>query len=47
MILIIQDGLFLLNQDLSLIKGYKKAVLTPNQIEYQRLAIALVCLVII
>jgi len=35
------DGLFLLNQDLSLIKGYKKAVLTPNQIEYQRLAIAL------
>lgn len=32
------DGLWLINNHPELIKGYKKAVLTPNVIEYGRLA---------
>lgn len=32
------DGLWLLNNHPELIKGYKKAVLTPNVMEYARLA---------
>lgn len=32
------DGLWLVNQDPSLVKGYRNAVLTPNKVEFQRLA---------
>ncbi|PSC70682.1 ATP-dependent (S)-NAD(P)H-hydrate dehydratase [Micractinium conductrix] len=32
------DGLWLVNQDPSLVKGYANAVLTPNKVEFQRLA---------
>ncbi|KAL0580579.1 hypothetical protein V5O48_001404 [Marasmius crinis-equi] len=32
------DGLFLLNQDPSLIKGYTRAVVTPNVVEFKRLS---------
>lgn len=32
-----QDGLFLLSQEPELIKGYEKAILTPNYVELQRL----------
>ena len=31
------DGLYALNQDLSLIHGYKKCILTPNVVEFDRL----------
>ena len=31
------DGLYLVSQDLSLIKGYKHAVLLPNPVEYKRI----------
>ena len=33
----LQDGLFLLSQEPELIKGYEKAILTPNYVELQRL----------
>ena len=32
------DGLFMINEDPSLIKGYNRAVLTPNVVEFKRLA---------
>ncbi|EFN55939.1 hypothetical protein CHLNCDRAFT_57702 [Chlorella variabilis] len=32
------DGLWLVNQDPSLVAGYRNAVLTPNKVEFQRLA---------
>lgn len=32
------DGLWMIGQDLSLIKGYRKAVLTPNVMEFKRLS---------
>ncbi|KAL4451921.1 hypothetical protein ABPG75_007583 [Micractinium tetrahymenae] len=32
------DGLWLVNQDPSLVQGYANAVLTPNKVEFQRLA---------
>lgn len=32
-----QDGLFLLSQEPELVKGYEKAILTPNYVELQRL----------
>ncbi|KAH6915952.1 H-hydrate dehydratase [Coprinopsis sp. MPI-PUGE-AT-0042] len=32
------DALFLLGHDLSLIKGYRRAVLTPNVVEFKRLS---------
>ncbi|KAI0311108.1 Ribokinase-like protein [Amylostereum chailletii] len=32
------DGLFMVGQDLSLIKGYRRAVLTPNVVEFKRLS---------
>jgi len=31
------DGLFLVCQDFDLIKGYKRAILTPNKVEFQRI----------
>lgn len=31
------DGLILVNEDISIIKGYEKALLTPNRIELQRM----------
>ena len=34
---VVQDGLFLLSQEPELIKGYEKAILTPNYVELQRL----------
>ena len=33
------DGLHVLAQDLNLIKGYKKCVLTPNAVEFERLRV--------
>jgi ATP-dependent NAD(P)H-hydrate dehydratase len=36
------DGLFLVQNDPSVVKGYKRAVLTPNVVEFQRLAEKLV-----
>ena len=36
-IVIDADGLYALNQDLSLIYGYKKCILTPNVVEFERL----------
>lgn len=35
------DGLGLVNQDPSLVRGYRKAVLTPNKVEFGRLVQAL------
>jgi ATP-dependent NAD(P)H-hydrate dehydratase len=32
------DGLYMAGQDLTVIKGYRKAVLTPNVVEFKRLA---------
>lgn len=32
------DGLFMVGQDLTLIKGYRRAVLTPNVVEFKRLS---------
>ncbi|KAI0035308.1 Ribokinase-like protein [Vararia minispora EC-137] len=32
------DGLFMIGQNLSLIKGYRRAVLTPNVVEFKRLS---------
>ena len=32
------DALWMIGQDLSLIKGYRKAVLTPNVMEFKRLS---------
>ena len=32
------DGLYIVTRDLSLVKGYKNAVLTPNKAEFGRLA---------
>lgn len=36
-IVIDADGLFLVAQDPSLVRGYKKAILTPNFVEFERL----------
>lgn len=36
-IVIDADGLFLVGTDPSIIKGYKRAVLTPNVVEFSRL----------
>jgi len=36
------DALFLVQSDPSVVKGYKRAVLTPNVVEFQRLAEACV-----
>jgi len=35
------DALWMVNQDISVIKGYRRAVLTPNVIEFKRLSEAL------
>lgn len=32
------DALWMVGQDLSLVKGYRKAVLTPNVMEFKRLS---------
>ena len=37
------DALFLVGKDPDIIKGYAKAVLTPNIVEFKRLSEALVC----
>lgn len=36
-IVIDADGLFVLAQDYSIVKGYDKCVLTPNYMEFKRL----------
>lgn len=33
------DALWLLNTNLDVIKGYSKAILTPNRVEYDRLLV--------
>ena len=35
------DALWMVNQDISIIKGYRRAVLTPNVMEFKRLSEAL------
>lgn len=37
------DGLWLVQEDPEVVKGYKKAVLTPNVVEFKRLCDAVVC----
>lgn len=37
-----QDGLWLIAQHLTLIQGYRKAILTPNHVEFSRLSEAAV-----
>lgn len=37
-----QDGLWLIAQQLTLIHGYRKAILTPNHVEFSRLSEAAV-----
>lgn len=37
------DSLLLVGMDHSLIKGYRRAVLTPNVVEFKRLSEQLVC----
>ena len=32
------DGLYMIGEDISLIKGYRRAVLTPNVVEFKRLS---------
>ena len=32
------DGLFMVGSDLGLIRGYRRAVLTPNVVEFKRLS---------
>ena len=32
------DGLYMIGEDISVIKGYRRAVLTPNVVEFQRLS---------
>ena len=32
------DGLYMIGQDISVIKGYRRAVLTPNVVEFKRLS---------
>ena len=32
------DGLYMVGQDISLIQGYRRAVLTPNVVEFKRLS---------
>jgi ATP-dependent NAD(P)H-hydrate dehydratase len=32
------DGLYMLGEDISVIKGYRRAVLTPNVVEFRRLS---------
>lgn len=41
-IVIDADGLWLVGQDISLVKGYRRAVVTPNVMEFKRLSEALV-----
>lgn len=42
-IVIDADGLFLVGNDPSVVKGYKKCVLTPNVVEFGRLCDSMVC----
>jgi ATP-dependent NAD(P)H-hydrate dehydratase len=37
-IVIDADGLYMIGKDLSLVKGYRRAVLTPNVVEFKRLS---------
>lgn len=41
-IVIDADGLWLVQEDPEVVKGYKKAVLTPNVVEFKRLCDAVV-----
>jgi ATP-dependent NAD(P)H-hydrate dehydratase len=36
------DGLYMIGHDLDLVKGYRRAVLTPNIVEFKRLSEQLV-----
>lgn len=36
------DGLWMVGQDVSVVKGYRRAVVTPNVMEFKRLSEALV-----
>lgn len=35
------DGLFMVGQDINIIKGYRRAVVTPNVVEFKRLSEAI------
>lgn len=37
------DALFMVGKDPNVIRGYEKAVLTPNVVEFKRLSEAVVC----
>ena len=37
------DALWMVGQDLGLIRGYRRAVLTPNVMEFKRLSESVVC----
>ena len=37
------DGLYVVGQQLDLIRGYRRAVLTPNVVEFKRLSEQAVC----
>ena len=41
------DGLYMVNNDLSLVRGYEKVVLTPNVVEFKRLSEAAVSIPIV
>ena len=32
------DGLYMVGQDVTVIKGYRRAILTPNVVEFKRLS---------
>ena len=32
------DGLYMVGQDVAVIKGYRRAILTPNVVEFKRLS---------
>lgn len=40
------DGLYMAGQDLSMVKGYSRIVLTPNVVEFKRLSEQAVCLIL-
>ncbi len=40
--LLFQDGLFFINSEPDLVKGYTKTILTPNLMEFERLSKAVV-----
>ena len=42
-VLLDADALWMLGLDVGLLKGYRRAVITPNVVEFQRLSEAVVC----